>query len=53
MAQSERYFSKIGVLAAFSGLVIYGAGAVLHPWTLPHEAEAALADTPSPTATTH
>jgi hypothetical protein len=44
MAPSERYFSKVGAVAAISGLVIYGASAVLHPWTPPHETEAAFAD---------
>ncbi len=44
MAPSERHFSKVGAVAAISGLVIYGASAVLHPWTPPHETEAAFAD---------
>jgi hypothetical protein len=44
MAPSERHFSKVGAVAAISGLVIYGASAVLHPWTPPHETKAAFAD---------
>jgi hypothetical protein len=41
---SERYFSKVGTIAAFSGLVIYAAAQLFHPWTPPHETEAAFAD---------
>jgi hypothetical protein len=41
---SERYFSKVGTVAAFSGLVIYGAAQTFHPWTPPHETEAAFAE---------
>lgn len=41
---SERYFSRVGAVAAISGLVIYTISAVLHPWTAPHETEAAFAD---------
>ncbi len=45
MAPSERHFSKVGAVAAISGLVIYGASnPVLHPDTPPHETEAAFAD---------
>ena len=45
MAPSERYFSKVGAVAAISGLVIYGvSNPVLHPDTPPHETEAAFAD---------
>ncbi len=45
MAPSERYFSKVGAVAAISGLVIYGvSNLVLHPDTPPHETEAAFAD---------
>ncbi len=45
MAPSERHFSKVGAVAAISGLVIYGASnPVLHPGTPPHETEAAFAD---------
>ncbi|WP_306054252.1 hypothetical protein [Natronococcus wangiae] len=41
---SERYFSNVGAVAAILGLVIYVVSAVLHPWTPPHETEAAFAD---------
>ena len=41
---SERHFSRVGTVAAFSGLVVYGAAAAFHPWTPPHETEAAFAD---------
>ena len=45
MAPSERYFSKVGAVAAISGLVIYGVSdPVLHRDTPPHETEAAFAD---------
>ncbi len=43
MAPSERYFSRVGAVAAILGLVIYGGSAVLHPWTPPHHTEAAFA----------
>ena len=41
---SERYFSAVGAAAAILGLVTYGISAVLHPWTPPHETQAAFAD---------
>ena len=44
IAPSERYFSKVGALTAISGLLVYGASAFLHPWTPPHETQAAFAD---------
>ena len=45
MALSERHFSKVGALAAISGLAIYGASnQILHPQTPPHETEAAFAN---------
>src|SRR5918998_5220968 len=45
MTLSERRFSKVGALAAISGLVIYGvSNPLLHPGTPPHETEAAFAD---------
>jgi len=45
MTLSERHFSKVGAIAAISGLVIYGvSNPVLHPQTPPHETEAAFAD---------
>lgn len=44
MAPSERHFSRVGAVAAISGVVVYGGSAVLHPWTPPHETEAAFAE---------
>jgi hypothetical protein len=45
MSPSERHFSKVGAVAAFSGLVIYVvSNPLLHPQTPPHETEAAFAD---------
>jgi hypothetical protein len=44
ISPSERHFSRVGAVAAIAGLVIYGASAVLHPWTPPHETAAAFAD---------
>lgn len=44
MAPSERHFSRVGAVAAMLGVLIYGGSAVLHPWTPPHETEAAFAD---------
>lgn len=41
---SERCFSKVGAIAAFSGLIIYAVSGVLHPGTPPHETEAAFTD---------
>lgn len=41
---SERSFSRVGVAATVSGLVIYFMSALLHPGTPPHETEAAFAD---------
>ncbi len=44
MSPSERHFSKVGAIAAISGLVIYGvSNPVLHPQTPPHETETAFA----------
>ena len=40
---SESHFSRVGAAAAFAGLAVYVASAVLHPWTPPHETEAAFA----------
>jgi hypothetical protein len=45
MSPSERHFSKVGAIAAISGLVVYVvSNPVLHPQTPPHETEAAFAD---------
>lgn len=45
MTLSERYFSKVGAVAAISGLVIYTVSKfVFHPMTPPQETEAAFAD---------
>ncbi len=44
MASSERYFSKVGSIAAISGLVIYMVSARFHPGTPPHETQAAFTD---------
>jgi hypothetical protein len=44
MAPSERYFSRLGSVAAALGIVVYGAAAVLHPWTPPHHTETAFAE---------
>ncbi len=45
MSPSERHFSKVGAVAAFSGLVVYAvSNPLLHPQTPPHETEAAFAD---------
>jgi hypothetical protein len=44
MASAERHFSKVGAAAAVLGLLAYVVSAVLHPWTPPHETEAAFAD---------
>ncbi|ADB60960.1 hypothetical protein Htur_2077 [Haloterrigena turkmenica DSM 5511] len=44
MTPSERYFSKVGAVAAISGLVIYGVSAYLHPWTPPHHTHEAFSD---------
>jgi uncharacterized membrane protein YGL010W len=44
MAPSERYFSRVGSVAATAGIVVYGVSAVLHPWTPPHQTEAAFAE---------
>jgi hypothetical protein len=41
---SERYFSKLGAVAAITGPVIYAVSKALHPRTPPHETEAAFAD---------
>lgn len=41
---SERHFSKVGALAAISGLLVYGASAFLHPWTPPHHTSEAFSD---------
>ena len=41
---SERYFSKVGVVAAISGLLVYGVSAFLHPWTPPHHTHDAFSD---------
>jgi hypothetical protein len=44
MYPSERHFSKVGAVAAISGLVVYVvANPVLHPQTPPHETETAFA----------
>lgn len=39
----EHHFSRVGAVSAVVGLVLYAAAAVLHPWTPPHETEAAFA----------
>ncbi|WP_436347038.1 hypothetical protein [Natronorubrum sp. FCH18a] len=45
MAPSERYFSKVGAVAAIAGIVIYTVSKfVFHPMTPPQETEAAFAD---------
>lgn len=44
MTPSERYFSKVGAIAAFLGLVVYGVSAYLHPWTPPHHTHDAFSD---------
>ena len=44
MAPSERYFSKVGAVAAISGLLVYGVSAFLHPWTPPHHTHDAFSD---------
>lgn len=44
MTPSERYFSKLGAIAAILGLVVYGMSANLHPWTPPHHTEEAFMD---------
>lgn len=44
MSPSERYFSKVGAIAAFLGLVVYGVSAYLHPWTPPHHTHDAFSD---------
>ena len=44
MAPSERYFSKVGTVAALAGLVVYGVSAYLHPFTPPHHTQEAFAD---------
>ncbi|WP_224450587.1 hypothetical protein [Haloprofundus salilacus] len=41
---SERYFSKVGTVAAFAALVVYGVSAYLHPLTPPHHTQEAFAD---------
>ena len=41
---SERHFSRVGAAAAILGIVVYTVSAVLHPWTPPHETEAAFSD---------
>lgn len=41
---SARYFSRVGALAAICGLVVYTTAAMLHPWTPPHETQAAFAE---------
>ena len=41
---SERYFSKVGAIAAIAGLVVYGVSAYLHPWTPPHHTHDAFSD---------
>lgn len=43
-APSERYFSKVGSVAAILGLVVYGVSAYLHPWTPPHHTQDAFSD---------
>lgn len=44
MAPSERHFSRVGAIAAVTGVIVYTVSAGLHPWTPPHETEAAFAD---------
>lgn len=44
MTPSERHFSHVGAVAAVAGVIVYAASAGLHPWTPPHETEAAFAD---------
>lgn len=44
MTPSERYFSKVGAVAAILGLVVYGVSANLHPWTPPHHTQEAFVD---------
>ncbi|MFI7742866.1 hypothetical protein [Kocuria rhizosphaericola] len=44
MAPSERHFSRVGAIAAVTGVIVYAVSAGLHPWTPPHETEAAFAD---------
>lgn len=44
MTPSERHFSKVGAVAAISGLVVYGASAYSHPWTPPHHTREAFMD---------
>lgn len=41
---SERHFSRVGAVAAILGIAVYAVSAVLHPWTPPHETEAAFSD---------
>lgn len=42
--RSERYFSRVGSVAAILGTVVYAISAMLHPWTPPHETHAAFTD---------
>ena len=44
LALSEKHFSRVGSIAAISGLVIYQVFSMLHPRTPPYETEAAFAD---------
>lgn len=44
MTPSERYFSKVGTIAAILGLLVYAVSAYLHPWTPPHHTHEAFAD---------
>lgn len=43
MHPSDTHFSRTGSVAAVCGVLVYAASAVLHPWTPPHETEAAFA----------
>lgn len=44
MAPSERYFSKVGAVAAIAGIVIYGVSKGVHAWVPPHHTREAFAD---------
>lgn len=44
MAPSERYFSKVGAVAAIAGILVYVVSKGIHSWVPPHHTRVAFAD---------
>ncbi|MFC7213475.1 hypothetical protein ACFQO4_05175 [Saliphagus sp. GCM10025334] len=44
MAPSERYFSKVGAVAAIAGIGVYAVSKGIHSWVPPHHTRDAFAD---------